>query len=411
MPPQMIDPTGVLRRLRQLVHDAGGSVPEAAKLLRVKRVTLWRWLNKPLGRKTLKDLAESTSDKVLAEAAQKALGLKPVPSFDYGHIAAQLTLAGPPASMLLDHLAQELPEEAKEHAAVHDLVCAFSDIWQYNMLNQMARSGLKYAPTHPLGQLNVADYEECLHPDIRPAVPNVVGLGGARMVSSRRGPVIRPDHYEEDVKRFENYLAARIDMAKALMEFARHRPSHVLYDVLYENLVRGSVRERSADEPQLSEGECQRIAALSGVDTYAFLQSVMHAADTVRKGANKDRRLEQRPLYAIASKMFEICHMAHTTIGQMVEDYMQHFREDEEVFDRMVGVCDAVHRKLSSDTASVYMFNAENQMSVVANAHGSVIDPANGRPSIVSRPGDKRKAPKRAMARGPQGKKGPRSRG
>jgi hypothetical protein len=381
MPTTIADCAPVLEALHRF-SSACGTHAAAAKRLGVVKSTLSKWLSKSsLSVGTLQFLSAFEGDADVAKAARSVLtasGKRPV-SFDFGHIASQLACTGTDAVMLFGMLERGAPTEDLEFAVVHDLVSTFSDAQYYNTLCEVAREGFRQLPQHPLLELGRTEYELLVFPDEGEATEEVPG-----------GKV---DWSKADWEKANEPYTRRSNAAHAIYDCAASEPTHRLFDEIVERLY-CRVQKRETDET-FPEADCLKVAAMAAVDCYKQESAVMEAANTVRTAANVNRGLAARPVYAIATKFYEICFLNRTfTVGRL-ETLASALGDDQETMNSIQGICAFVQQALYSNKGAYYL---GNRASAKVNAHGSVIDFESGR-MVRSLVGKKRHAPKQAIVR------------
>jgi transposase-like protein len=380
MPTPIADCAPVLRALYRF-SDACGTQVAAAERLGVRKSTLSKWLRKhSLSAGTLQFLSAFQGDADVAQAAQAVLvasGKKQV-SFNFGHIASQLACTGSDANMLFGMLERGAPIEDLEFAVVHDLVSTFSDMQYYNALSEVALEGLRQVPQHPLLELGRSEYELLVFPD----EDEVEEVSGKEF-----------DWSKVDWEEINEPYTRRSDAAHALFDCAANEPMHRLFDEIVERLY-CRVRKREMGE-SFTERECLKVAAMAAVDCYKLESAVMEAAGTVRAAANVNRGLAARPVYAVATKIYEICFLSRTFTVARLEMLADSLSDDQETVSAIQGLCAFVYQALYSNKGAYY---SGNHASAKVNAHGSVIDFESGR-LVRSLVGKKRHAPKQAIVR------------
>lgn len=388
MPQIFFDCGLVLDRLARF-SQACGTQESAAKRLGVAKGTLSKWFkNRTIGVGSLQSLAAFNGDADLAKAAQEALANSGIElaSFNFAHIASQLMLAGAGAEMLFQMLERNATPEDLEFGAAHDLVSAFADLQYYNALSEVAQDEFQQVPDPPMLQLGRTDYEQLIFLDDEE--DEAIATGPARLSEI--------DISKIDWEKINEPYTQRSDAARLLLNCVCDDPPHRLLEHIIETLYCRIRNREDTDRIIVTKEECCKIAALAAADCYTLESVVMEAADVIRLAADTHRTLATKPLYALATKFYDVCQLNRTfTISRLVA-LTNRLAEDKETVSRIEGICAFVHRALYSEEG-VYFFQA-GVASAKVNAHGSVID-YESRPAVRSVVGKKRKAPKQAIVR------------
>jgi hypothetical protein len=377
-----VDCTPVLDALSKF-SGACGTQAEAAKRIGIAKGTLSKWFaSRSLSRGALQFLAAFEGDAGVAEAARNALAASgvEVAAFNFGHVASQLICAGSEPSMLLGMLERKAPIEDLEFGTAHDLACVFSDAQYYNALCEVARDGFQQLPQHPLMELGRTEYEQLVFPEEPESYPE--------------GPDGKVDWSKVDWENFNEPYTRRSNAARALMDCAADQPMHRLFEEIVDKLY-CRVRKRETDET-FTEEECLKVAALAAVDCYKLESAAIEAADTIRSAGKEGRGLATRPLYFLATKIYEICFLNRTFTVERLKMLAAAVREDKETMSTIEGICAFVHHALYS-SHGVYYWG--NRTSAKVNVHGSVIDFEDGRLVRSLAGKKKRHAPKQAIVR------------
>jgi transcriptional regulator with XRE-family HTH domain len=377
-----VDCTPVLDALSKF-SDACGTQAKAAKRIGVAKGTLSKWFSsRSLSRGALQLLAAFDGDTGVAEAARNVLtasGVE-VASFNFGHVASQLACAGGEPVMLLQMLQRKASIEDLEFGAAHDLASTFADAQYYNALFEVAREGFQQLPDHPLMQLMQTGYEELVFPEEPESYPE--------------GPDGKVDWSKVDWEKFNEPYTRRSNAARELLDCAADQPMHRLFEEIVDKLY-CRVRKRETGDT-FTEAECLKVAALAAVDCYKLESTAMEAADTIRRAAGDSRGLATRPLYVLATKIYEICFLSRTFTISRLEMLADAAGEDQEAVKAMKEIFTFVHHALYL-SHGVYYWG--NKTSAKVNAHGSVIDFEDGR-LVRSLAGKKKRlAPKQAIGR------------
>jgi hypothetical protein len=377
------DCNSVLDRLAKF-SDTCGTREAASKRLGIAKGTLTKWFAKrKLSVGSLRMLAAFESDADLAEAARSALVASGIgiACFDFGRIASQLICAGPGASLLFHTLRDNAPLEELEFAAIRDFVAALADCQYYETMAEAALDGFKKLPDHPLLNFGVADFERPLFPD-----------DDGEMIGA---PAKEIDWDSIDWGKINEPHQRRSEAARAIMRCALHEPKHRLFEEMIRHTA-SRLKDRDSTTPTLSNQSCLEIAANAAVDVYKMESALIESSNAIRRAVDAERSLESRPLYAVATKVFEMRYPMRPQTVERVLWMKAKLNDDEKFVQKIDGICAFVHQALYSDrgvTFSHFSFAHAN-----VNKHGSVLDYDDGR-IIRSVVGKKRLAPKRAIVR------------
>jgi hypothetical protein len=378
-----VDCTPVLDALSKFSQSCGTDAA-AAERLGVSKGAFSKWFKKRcLKTATLQSLATFDGDPGVAEAARKALadmGVR-LASFDFGHIASQLMLAGPSAYTLFPSIQENASVEELEFAAAQDLIAALSDTHFYETFAELALGGFPFVPEHPLIKVGTSDYEQALFPN----------KDLADVYRDAKGEI----DWDSIAKHLRQPRERRAEAARDIWECALHEPDHRLFERILERTACLG-KERDATTPTLPPETCLEMAAFSAVYAYKLESAVIEASNTIRKAVDSERALEKSPLYTIATRLWEMRHPLRQQTIERVTSLRERLADKKDAVEKINGHCAFVYQVLYSNKGA-YFFHA-GFASAQVNQHGSVVDYESGR-LVRSVVGKKRHAPKRAIVR------------
>jgi hypothetical protein len=375
--------------LTHLAHfaDKCGTREAASRRLGVAKGTLTKWFAKgSMSVSSLQMLARFEGDADLARAARDVLGASRIrlACFDFGHIASQLLCAGPAANRLFYALNGNPSPQECEFYAIHDLIAALADTHYYEALTETALAGFQQLPDHPLLTLGVADFERPIFSD---------DPDDDELQEDSPGQEITWESI--DWEEIDKPYKRREEAARSILHTAVHEPRHRLFEQIIEHTACGT-KDRTSKTPRLIEKACVEIAANAAAYAYKQESAVIEVSRTVRNAVNDAPALQDSPLYAVATKLFEMRHAARSRTIHRVAWLKEKVKENEKLVRKIDGICRFVYQALHSEAGVTFSHGRFAEAHV--NKHGSVLDYEKGR-IVRSVVGKKRLAPKRAVTR------------